>query len=237
MSELGASDIEKLKQPFDEKTIGIKVQSFSKAKDRAMLVAYVQHTDVYDRLESVDPAWSCQVATIKETQQVIAVSMKMTVKGVTRENVGEGEDYKSAYSDAIKRVAMLFGIGRYLYDQGQAWVAYDDQRDKFRTWTLQDYQQAIRGAKLPTTPSAPPATSNSAAPKSPAPTAPKAAKSRNDLAKEISATAKELNLSDADLAKWVQEDFKKTPLKLTDAEMVELLKILQNELGRQGEIA
>jgi hypothetical protein len=230
MSEgLTARDIEILKQPFDEKTIGIKIQSFSKNKDRAMLVAYVQHTDVYDRLESVDPSWSCHVASAKEVGQIVAVSMQMTVKGVTRENVGEGEDYKSAYSDALKRVAMLFGIGRYLYDQGQAWVPYNDSQDKYRVWTLLDFQKALQGDKLPSTPGKSPAPPPSPKP-TPTPT-------KNELAKQIFAVAEQLKLSQADLKKWVLEDFKKPTEKLTTDEMVQLLKILENELGRTGEIA
>jgi hypothetical protein len=228
---LTREDLEQLKAPFDASTISIKIQSFSKAKDRAMLVAYVQHTDAYNRLESVDPGWTCETTNIKEVGDLVVVSMKMTVKGVTRENVGEGEDYKSAYSDALKRVAMLFGIGRYLYDQGQAWVKYDDQKDRFRVWTLSDYQSALRGEKLPTA-SAPAAPLKSVAPAA----APKAT-SKADLSKAIFATAKQLNLSPPELAKWAQDDFKKAPTELTVAEMGTFLATLQHELGRAGESA
>ena len=227
-TSLTVSDIETLKKPFDEKTIGIKIQSLSKNKDKALLVAYVQHTDAYDRLESVDPAWSCQVMTIKESADGnIAISMRMTVKGVTRENAGEGEDYKSAYSDAIKRVAMLFGVGRYLYDQGQAWVPYNDAKDKYRAWTLQEFNQALRGEKLPT--------SSGQAPK-PTPKPIETQPTKQSLAKEIFATAEQLKLSQADLAKWVREDYKKAPDKLSVEEMKELLAALGNELGRSGEL-
>jgi hypothetical protein len=63
------------------------------------------------------------------------------------------------------------------------------------------------------------------------------APTRNDLAREILATATQLKLGKAELTKWVQDDFKKPMTQLTDAEMADLLRTLQHELGRDGEIA
>ena len=44
-----------------------------------------------------------------------AIKASLTVYGVTREDVGEGKDFKAAASDALKRAAVRFGIGRELY--------------------------------------------------------------------------------------------------------------------------
>jgi hypothetical protein len=134
-------DIKKLKRPFPDETIGVKVNNFSKDRTKAMLIQYLQHTDVYDRIEEVDPTWSCMAGTPFYIAKVIAVPMKLSIKGVTRENIGEGEDYKSAYSDALKRAAMLFGIGRYLYDAEQVWVSYNEQTDKYKKWTIEDFNK------------------------------------------------------------------------------------------------
>jgi hypothetical protein len=53
--------------------------------------------------------------------QVVAVECSLTVLGVTKADVGqaleEEEGFKSAYSDAFKRAAVHFGIGRYLYNK------------------------------------------------------------------------------------------------------------------------
>lgn len=144
MSELSKEDLKILCAPFPKDRVGVKVQSLSKDKTKAMLVLYVQHTDVYARLEEVDPTWSCEVVSLSQQREVLSCEMKLTVKGVTRTNVGEGDDPKSAYSDALKRCAMLFGVGRYFYDSDTVWVPYDESRDRFKSWTLDDYNKALR---------------------------------------------------------------------------------------------
>jgi hypothetical protein len=52
----------------------------------------------------------------------VEVLCRLTVLGITKEDVGEGEDLKSAFSDAFKRVAVKFGVGRYLYELPKKWV-------------------------------------------------------------------------------------------------------------------
>lgn len=141
---LSKEDLKILCAPFPKDRVGVKIQSLSKDKTKAMLVLYVQHTDVYGRLEEVDPAWSCEVVSLSQQRDVLSCEMKLTVKGVTRTNVGEGDDPKSAYSDALKRCAMLFGVGRYFYDSETVWVPYDDSRDRFKAWSMDDYNKALR---------------------------------------------------------------------------------------------
>jgi hypothetical protein len=178
-SGLTSEDIKVLKAPFAKDTLGVKVQSYSKDRTRAMLVLYLQHTDVQDRLEQVDPAWTCEVTGEERAGDTVYVRTRLTLKGVSRENVGEGGDPKSAYSDALKRAAMLFGVGRYLYDSVTVWTEYNDQRDRFKQWTVADYERAARGhAHVPgpaTSPAEPETVAQPQAAPSPAPVAPKAA--------------------------------------------------------------
>ncbi len=141
---LTREDLETLKAPFPDDRLGVKVQSLNRERTRAMLVLYLQHTDVQDRLEEVDPAWTCEVLSEERAGDTVYVRSRMIVKGVARENVGEGGDPKAAYSDALKRCAMLFGVGRYLYDSVTVWTDYQEPRDKFRHWTIEDYENALR---------------------------------------------------------------------------------------------
>jgi hypothetical protein len=104
---------------------------------------------VQDRLEMVDPAWTTEVINEERVGDTVYVRIRMTVKGVSRENVGEGNDPKAAYSDALKRAAMLFGIGRYLYDSPTVWADYNESRDRFKSWTIQDYEKFARGQTVP----------------------------------------------------------------------------------------
>jgi hypothetical protein len=60
---------------------------------------------------------------------------KLTVLGVTKCDAGEGssedEVLKSAVSDALKRAAVHFGIGRYLYYLPSVWAPYDQRKRQF----------------------------------------------------------------------------------------------------------
>jgi hypothetical protein len=163
-SLLSSEDLRVLKAAFPKDRLGVKVQSLNKDRTRALLVLYLQHTDVQDRLEEVDPAWTCEVLSEARVGDTVYVRSRMTVKGVSRENVGEGGDPKSAYSDALKRCAMLFGVGRYLYDSTTVWADYDESRDRFRQWSVEDYEGAMKRFEKPA-PSKKPGLTTSVKPK------------------------------------------------------------------------
>ena len=148
---LTAEHLKTLARPFPDDKLGVKIQSVSKNKDKAMLVLYLQHTDVMDRLEEVDPGWSAK--TLERwiiTDQGISTHYcrtELTILGVTRENVGDGNEPKGAHSDSIKRAAMTFGVGRYLYDSELVWVDYNESTDKYKQWTVQEYNARLKGSK------------------------------------------------------------------------------------------
>jgi len=104
---------------------------------------YLTEGPIELRLDEVDPGWQWVIRSI-ETREVVGsrnefkvtVHGSLTIKGVTRDGVGQamtrqgkqktnsatGEIYsdevnsaeKSAATDALKRAARLFGVGRYL---------------------------------------------------------------------------------------------------------------------------
>lgn len=246
------TDIEKLKAPFEKDCVGVKIQSLSKDKTKAMLVCYIQHTYFYNRLDSVDPDWSSEIVStkrvIEKTERSeyarVFVRMKMTVKGVSRENVGEGEDLKSATSDAMKRVAMLFGVGRYMYDTETVWVPYSESQDRFRVWTFDDHQNALRRGQE-RTPIAEDFERESPLAGEPAHIRPLASSghasqikpsegmTRIQLGKEINTVSNQIKLSKNDRDQWIHELYKTTSEKLTDAQMKNFLEVLQGELGRR----
>lgn len=136
------ADLDRLKAPFPNERLHVKIQSLSRDKTQAMLVVYLQHTDVQNRLDEVDPQWEFGLLEHQVLPGLIAIHAELRVKGVQRTNVGEGEDPKSAYSDALKRCAMLFGVGRFLYDEGRVWIPYNDSKDRYRVFTYEDYEKA-----------------------------------------------------------------------------------------------
>src|SRR5205823_3297906 len=58
--------------------------------------------------------------------------MKMDVGGPSEQPDG-GDRMKAAFSDALKRAAVKFGVGRYLYRLPAQWVDYDPVKRQFRS--------------------------------------------------------------------------------------------------------
>lgn len=124
--------------PFPVEMVGWKAQTTTRDGSRALAVAYVDARAVQDRLDSVvgPENWSDDYRVLG-TQSgsfgaEIVVECRLTVLGVTKSDVGVGEDHKSAYSDAFKRAAVKFGIGRFLYSLPKRWVAYDSQKKQLK---------------------------------------------------------------------------------------------------------
>lgn len=122
---------------------------------------YITEYAITNRLEEVDPAWSLTAPVITTRTEhgekgltIVTVVLQMTVKGVTRTGLGRSDielrkdgsreadqAEKSAATDALKRCARLFGVGRYLltldkgvkdYPSLQKW--FNDNKPKEKTW-------------------------------------------------------------------------------------------------------
>ncbi len=94
-------------------------------------IAYIDARTVIARLNKiVGWGWSDSY-TPSATGQ--GVECQLTIEGVTRSDVGSESNIdadKGAYSDALKRAAVKFGIGRELYDMEMAWMPYDPVKKK-----------------------------------------------------------------------------------------------------------
>ena len=105
------------------------------ANGKALALAYIDARAVMRRLDAVvgPENWSFDFDVLSPDGKM--VKGRLTVCGVTKCDAGEGstedELLKSAVSDALKRCAVHFGIGRYLYHLPKVWAPYDNQR---RTW-------------------------------------------------------------------------------------------------------
>lgn len=88
---------------------------------------YIEETAVCRRIEQVDLNWEWKVIEMTFANGMATVVGALTICGVTRFGTGQqlaqidasgveknGEAYKGATTDALKRAARLFGIGRYL---------------------------------------------------------------------------------------------------------------------------
>ena len=122
-----------LSAPFPAEEIQWRVEAISKDKKRALVVPYVDARAVLDRLDEVvgPENWHDAYEVLPKDGGTFAVKARLTVLGVTKEDVGEGDSLKAAFSDALKRAAVKFGVGRHLYRMEKTWVDYDEKSGRF----------------------------------------------------------------------------------------------------------
>lgn len=131
MGELDKATLAKLAAPFNPNDVAWKPQAVR--QNRALAVAYIDARTVAERLDQVVAGeWTFEW----EEASNGCVKGKLTIRGTTRCDVGEqgdgpqGKTLKAAVSDALKRSAVLFGVGRYLYRLPAQWVDYDAQHKR-----------------------------------------------------------------------------------------------------------
>lgn len=115
---------ERLALPMDYKW---KIQSFNKAKTKASCVAYIDARDVMDRLDRVVDidGWRDHYRRDSKDRLVCRLELKIGDTWGWKEDIGvesDNEGEKGEYSDAFKRAAVKWGIGRFLYDMEIKWL-------------------------------------------------------------------------------------------------------------------
>ena len=129
-----------LRRPFPAEALNFKIQSQDRRGDPpqwGQVVSYLNARDVSGRLNAVcGGRWHARYRPLAAELRPVLVGNQgkvlpdptvfvvcaLTVFGVTREDVGEAKDEpqrlrapKAAYSDALKRSAVQFGLGHVVY--------------------------------------------------------------------------------------------------------------------------
>lgn len=124
-------NIEELKKPFPVNAISWRVGQKSKTKPKAMMLCYIDARDVMDRLDEVCGSnWSDDYKEVKGR-----IVCTITIDGVSRSDGAGDTDFegeKGGLSDAFKRAAVKWGIGRYLYNASEynTWIDTKDAEGK-----------------------------------------------------------------------------------------------------------
>lgn len=139
---------DRLTAPFPPERVSWRVGSTNGDKTRGMALAYIDARDVMDRLDEVcgPSGWQCRYPhangkTVCEIGILITrehrtpgagpggcTQVDETAEWVWKADGAGDTDYeaeKGALSDAFKRAAVRWGIGRYLYDLDSPWVAVE----------------------------------------------------------------------------------------------------------------
>lgn len=128
--------LNELKKPF--KTIHFRPKTCNKGK--LLLLAYIDSRDVMKRLDDVFGLnWSCDYKEIKGNL-FCGITVIIDGQTITKWDCGTESNMdaeKGESSDAFKRAAVKFGIGRYLYylpklvaeisKTGDNWISIEDK--------------------------------------------------------------------------------------------------------------
>ena len=119
--------------------------------NRALALAYIDAPTVMDRLDAVVGLgnWQDDYELLPDHCVVCKLRVKIDGEWIAKADVGapseqpdQGDRLKAAYSDALKRAAVKWGIGRYLRQLPHQWVDYDPTKKRFTstpclpTWAL-----------------------------------------------------------------------------------------------------
>ena len=127
------TNAEQLTARFPFEKIDYRVVSMTQDKKRGQVAFYLDAREIMDQLDAAGAVWSDAYTVIDNNH----VECRLTVDGVTRCDVGEGNEgddsshadsFKTAYTDAFKRAAVKHDIGRYLYGGDRVWVDLDEYK-------------------------------------------------------------------------------------------------------------
>lgn len=122
-----------LAAPFRPDQVSWRVGSVKKDGTAAMALAFIDARDVMDRLDEVcGPAnWQDRYPHV-DKKTVCEIDIYIEGRGWVTKSDGAGdsdiEAEKGALSDAFKRAAVRWGIGRYLYHLPSPWVKIDQYK-------------------------------------------------------------------------------------------------------------
>lgn len=128
-------DLAALCAPFSPDRVSWRVGSTNQDKTKGMALAFIDARDVMDRLDEVcGPAgWQCSYPHANG-KTVCSIGINVSDGGEPvwvwkADGAGDTdvEAEKGALSDAFKRAAVRWGIGRYLYELPSPWVEIEQK--------------------------------------------------------------------------------------------------------------
>lgn len=147
--------------PFDPDEVRYKPQVVK--GNTALAIAYIDARVVQDRLDEVVGVggWKDEYEILNDGSALCRLSVKIDGEWVTKMDVGGqseqsdgGDRLKAAISDGLKRAAVKFGIGRYIYRLPMQWAAYDPVKKQFSSkpqlpkWAMPSNRPATQAAAL-----------------------------------------------------------------------------------------
>lgn len=123
--------------PFAAEEIDWRIGSTSGDKTKGMALAYMDARAVMDRLDGVcgPDGWQCNYTPGVNGSIICNIGVRMPAGEWIWKADGAGatdvEGEKGMLSDALKRAAVRWGIGRYLYEMKSPWVAIEKRGNSY----------------------------------------------------------------------------------------------------------
>lgn len=167
-------DFAKLAAPFAPDRISWRVGSTTQDKKRGLAFAYIDARDVMARLDEVcgPGGWQCRYphAAAKTVCEIGVLANGDWIWKADGAGDTDVESEKGALSDAFKRAAVRWGIGRYLYDVDTPWIEIEPMGKSFKIAdSAMPKLHALLSKKAAPAAAAPRPTASVAPPPAPAP--------------------------------------------------------------------
>ena len=154
-------DLKKLSDPFAPEDVEWFIGVTTKEKDKGLAIPFITNRAVQERLDEVCgiDGWKNEYKTLgereifdynnqltgKKTSQLCGISIWSEKRGewITKWDGAEESDIeaiKGSLSSAMKRAAVQFGIGRYLYYLDSPWVEIEQ---KGRSYVIKANQKIV----------------------------------------------------------------------------------------------
>lgn len=136
-SESAQALLEALKNPFDPKFVKVRVGATSRDKKKGIALFYLDAREVEKRLDEVCGFENWQTKLLPVVSNgligtVCELSIKMpSGEWITKSDGGEpskSSPFKGSCSDSLKRAAVQFGVGRYLYYIPNQWYPINEYK-------------------------------------------------------------------------------------------------------------
>lgn len=113
--------------PFPANKIHWRIGARTKDKTKGIALAYIDARDVMSRLDDVvgPQNWQAEYPWSDNKRIVCRIGIRIESEWIWKANGAGDTDVeadKGAFSDAFKRAAVLWGIGKYLYALPNVWV-------------------------------------------------------------------------------------------------------------------
>jgi hypothetical protein len=134
---------DRLSAEFPRSAVSWRAQTVTKDGTKALALAYIDARDVMDRLDEVcgPENWSDRYE-FHGSRTVCYLSIRVNGEWIVKaDGAGDSdvEAEKGAISDALKRAAVKWGIGRYLYHIEAPWVPCEcseyNGKKQWKRWT------------------------------------------------------------------------------------------------------